>query len=134
MQKKRSIHVCGVIVALMCLVSLMQTSTETYHYYLSVDDAGEGFGPSMVMTIVIRVVVTLFALGSSVLFFRHKEIGRKGILLVAYAGLIYMGYVFYGMYESSNSMMFLLIGVGNVLLIAMFIRWLHSRALREVIQ
>ena len=133
MQKKKSILVWGVIFALMCLISLLQTSAETY-YYMSANEGHEGLGRSVMIIVATRVISALFLFGSSILFFKHKEIGRKGMLLATYLGLIYMGYVFYEMHEASNNMMFLLIGFGNILVISMFIRWLHSKAVREAVQ
>ncbi len=135
MQKKRSIQFCGAIIALMCLISLYQTSTETY-YYLSMgaNDGDEGFGLAEIAIVATRVAFTVFAFCSSVLFFNHREMGRKGMLLSTYGILIYLSYVFFQMYESSDDWVFLLIGLGNVLLLALFIRWLYSPAIQEAVQ
>jgi hypothetical protein len=135
MQKKRSIQLCGAIIALMCLVSLYQTSTEIYYYMnMGANDGDEGFGFAEMVTVATRVALAVFAFCSSVLFFNHREMGRKGMLLSTYGVLIYLGYVFFEMYESSDSWVFLLIGLGNVLLIALFIRWLYSPAIQEAVQ
>jgi hypothetical protein len=135
MQKKRSIQFCGAIIALMCLVSLYQTSTETYYYMnMGANDGDVGFGLAEMVTVANRVAFSVFAFCSSVLFFNHREMGRKGMLLSTYGVLIYLGYVFFEMYESSDGWVFLLIGLGNVLLIALFIRWLHSPVIREAVQ
>ena len=133
MQKRKSILVWGVVLALLSLISLAQTSAETY-YFVSAGEGDEGLAGSVLTTVAARVIAALFLFGSSVLFFMHKEIGRKGMLFASYSGLIYMGYVFYKMYASTSNSVFLLIGFGNLLIIAMFIRWLHSNAIREAVQ
>lgn len=133
MQKKKSIQVSSVVFASLSLISLFQTSIETYHY-VGANEGQDGLGGAALITVATRVIFALFLLGSSILFFRHREIGRKAMLVAAYSGLIYMAYVFYGMYEASHSAMFLLIGLGNVLVIGLFVRWLHSQAVREAVQ
>ncbi len=133
MQQNRSILACGVIVGLLCLVSLFQLSTETY-YYISANVTDEAIDGTAVIAVVFRVIASLLLLASSILFFQHREIGRKGVLVGVYTGFIYLAYVFYEMYATTKSIAFVLIGCGNLLLIVLLIRWLHSKGIRESVQ
>mgnify|MGYP006444575685 CR=1 FL=1 len=135
MQKKRSIQLSSAVIALLCIASLLQTLAETSAYrQLGADEQGAVFGFTVLATIVTRVVIAGLTLVSSVFFFQHREAGRKGLLVAAYTLGLYLGYVFVRLSSSSGSWVFLLIGLGNILLIALFIRWLRSEAIRSAVE